>query len=745
MATERVPRPKPPEASEAPISRESLETQHRAKIRNRLITILTLLVVILLLFGFLVNYSGFYDAVELDTSLLIFAAVSVNIVVLTTVFYLILRNLFKLVYERRRLLAGVRLKTKLIIAFVALSLPSAGFHLMASGFMAFLFENWSEGEYRQVLDGAKVISGELTAREDDVMRLRTAQILADLPRNRAAFAQSDWLYVEGEGFEGGVFVYDPARQVIARWVSSDAVSRAWHYPAEARFRADGEHYWRERFEGRTLRRALLPLEGADEPLRVEVFDLSRPRLAGAMELISRKERNRRLVGRDLGMLVLTFLIVMTLLIIFAATWIAFYLARGFVTPIERLDAATHRVAEGELGYQVDQATLGPMEADFAGLVGSFNAMSGQLREQNLKLVQNTEDLRTSHHALGERNRLVELLLENIDAGIISLDDAGRVTALNRTAKRLLSLHTDGHAGRPYSEVLGSELTALLDELREQRREKGWRQVSRNLTLSSGADPLIIELTLMALEERGGGTEGPVVMLKDVSAMQRHQRALAWGEVARRVAHEIKNPLTPIQLSAQRIRRRYLEQPSAAPDVLDQCTRTIINEVTSLKKMVNEFSEFAQLPESRPLPGSMNDVIEEVAALYGHGLPENVRMELRLADDLPELPLDREQLKRVFTNLIDNAAAAVSSGGVITVRSAYDAEQRAVLVDVMDDGTGVPEHVRSRMFEPYTSTKEGGTGLGLTIVNQIVSDHNGYVRYSERKPRGTVFSMEFRLR
>jgi two-component system nitrogen regulation sensor histidine kinase NtrY len=237
----------------------------------------------------------------------------------------------------------------------------------------------------------------------------------------------------------------------------------------------------------------------------------------------------------------------------------------------------------------------------------------------------------------------------------------------------------------------------------------------------------------------------VALLKDVSALQRNQRALAWREVARRIAHEIKNPLTPIQLSAQRIRRRYLTQLDGEGEVLDQCTATIINEVASLKKMVNEFSQFAKLPESRPVPGDLNEVIQELSNFYQNGLPEHVRLQLELDGKLPPIPLDKEQMKRAFTNLIDNAVAAVTGGGTITIRTAFDPPAQAINVDVMDDGSGVPESIRARMFEPYTSTKDGGTGLGLTIVNQIVSDHNGYIRYSDRKPRGTVFSMEFRLR
>ena len=727
-----------------PSDRHSVQAQRdRARIRNRVISILTLLAGIIVLFAFLVNYSGFNDWKRIDTNLTVFVAVNVNIVLLTTVFYMLLRNLFKLIYERKQPFAGVRLKTKLIIAFVALSLPSTAFHLMASGFMAFLFENWSQGEFSRVLHNAQVVTQELNSRDDALMNQRADEVLPYLPRKREAYARPDWLGGYRPRFEGGVFVYDKNDQLIAQWVSGEAAAGAWRYPPPQDFQAPNGAAWSDERGGRTVRHILRRLP--DAPLKVEVLTLTTPELTSALTLLKGRFEHGRFFSRDLAALVLTFLIVMTLLIIFAATWIAFYLARGFVAPIERLDDATHRVSEGELGYQVDRNTLGPLEADFAGVVTSFNAMSRQLKEQNLKLVQTTEDLRSSHHQIGERNRLVELLLENIDAGIISLNPQGNVTALNRTARRLVQLRQDPWQDRHYRVVLPREVVDLLDEMLERMRLESKRQHSRNLNVTANRKAAIIEVNLLALENQDGQSEGTVVLLKDVAALQRNQRALAWREVARRIAHEIKNPLTPIQLSAQRIRRKYLDVLDGQGDVLDQCTATIINEVASLKKMVNEFSQFAKLPESRPVPGDLNAVIKELADFYENGLPEQVRLELELDGSLPPFPLDREQLKRAFTNLIDNAVAATSGGGTITIRTAYDAQAQAINVDVMDDGSGVPDHIRARMFEPYTSTKEGGTGLGLTIVNQIVSDHNGYIRYSDRKPRGTVFSMEFRVR
>jgi two-component system nitrogen regulation sensor histidine kinase NtrY len=304
-------------------------------------------------------------------------------------------------------------------------------------------------------------------------------------------------------------------------------------------------------------------------------------------------------------------------------------------------------------------------------------------------------------------------------------------------------------GRHYSVVFSREVTPLLDEMQEQLRGGTQREVTQNLTLTNQRKPVHAEVTVLRLEGVSQAPEGVVIMLKDVTAIQRTQRALAWREVARRIAHEIKNPLTPIQVQAERLRRRYVNGNSNGNDegqqLIDQSTRTIINEVSSLKKMVNEFSQFAKLPESQPVPDNLNEVLRELAPLYENGLPENIHMELDLDPDLPIFPLDREQIRRVFTNLVDNAAAAVGERGTIRVVTRYDRANGLATAEVLDDGPGVPEDLRSQLFEPYTTTKEGGTGLGLTIANQIVSDHSGYIRYHERKPNGSAFVIEFPLR
>jgi two-component system nitrogen regulation sensor histidine kinase NtrY len=707
-----------------------------------IVALASLFLAIVGLIVFLLNYSGFRDWKGIDANLFVFAAVSVNVVMLTAVFYLLLRNLFKLAYERRQPLAAVGLKTKLIVAFVALSLPSIAFHLIASGFIVSQFERWSQGEYKQTLGNAKVITDALEQREERLLRLTAEGLLPYLPRSRADYRAQDWLRRDTPRYEGGLYVYDRSQRIVAQWTSDILATQTWTQPPPDYLGQEQGYYWVDRLNDQVLRRLVLPLPNSPDGLRVEVFRRDAQPLAAALIGLDRKERMTRFLGNNLVLMVLSVLGVLGLLVIFAATWIAFYLARGFATPVETLADATHRVSQGDLGYQVERERLGPLRVDFDGLVRAFNGMSRQLKEQRIQLVEATESLRASHHQLGERNRLVELLLENVDAGIVSLNPAGEITAINGAARDLMQLGTDTVSRQHYRAVLSGEVVAMLDEVGAHLRGRPNRQETRNLTLSLNRKTTLVEATVLALDGREEA-EGLVLLLKDVTALQRTQRAHAWREVARRVAHEIKNPLTPIQLSAQRIRRHFLNGGDRNPQVLDQCTQTIIDEVSSLKTMVNEFSQFAKLPESQPEPGDINAVIRETARLYQNGLPEGIALALELDPAVPIIAIDADQMKRAFTNLIDNAAAAIRGQGIITLRTHYDPNTRRIHAQVLDDGVGVPDHIRGRLFEPYTSTKAGGTGLGLTIVNQIVSDHDGYIRYADRRPQGSVFTMEFR--
>jgi two-component system nitrogen regulation sensor histidine kinase NtrY len=334
---------------------------------------------------------------------------------------------------------------------------------------------------------------------------------------------------------------------------------------------------------------------------------------------------------------------------------------------------------------------------------------------------------------------MEIVLKNVSAGVISIDEKENVTTINTSAEQMLEIKGEVVLEKKFSEVLPKEyvgqIKRLLDELKSSRKDSIERQVLVNLEGKSLS--LLINLTTLRDEERK--SLGVVAVFDDLTQLIKAQRMAAWREVARRIAHEIKNPLTPIQLSAQRLRKRYLEKLQPDGTVFDECTRTIVKQVEELKGMVNEFSSFARMPASQPTPNHLNEIIQEALVLFQE-VQKQVHFEF-IPNDIPVLHVDRDQIKRVMINLIKNSLAAIKNEGKIRIQTSYDPKIQTVRLEVSDNGCGIPDEDKGRLFEPYFSTKKSGTGLGLTIVNAIISDHNGYIRVRDNKPQGTTFLIE----
>ncbi len=726
--------------------RELLSSDPR--IRNRLLAVLILLAFLAFLVSFNIQ-QGFAGAEEGRSRLFLFLAININIVLLAVVFYLIARNLLKLAYERRQHVLGVNLKTKLIIAFIILSLPAMGFHLFASIFIANTLESWLQGQHESVLNSARNISEVYHRELRKTMELKGWVWEQQLLRNKGKMPDSSFY----RDVDVNVTLYSVDRDIIYQKLIDETSRAFWKAPSMSewyRIELQDQTWLVEELPDRFIYRHLRRVQSRNRLVFVEIYQPAPRHVTSAINEIAEVELNSLLLSESRELVQRYFLVIfllMLLFIVFVATWIAFYLAEGFVHPIEDLAVATERVAEGELGYQVQPR--GSLDKDFSLLVQSFNAMSRDLRENRLALIRTTEHLQRSNRVLEEHTRFVELVLENITTGVISMDKDGRVEGINRSAKELLQLQTENFSGKHYSEVLTKESLRVFEEMSEKISENNLTSVSQNLTLVKQDSPIQVSATLLMLKNRAGGPVGMVSIYNNITEMQRLQRARAWREVARRIAHEIKNPLTPIQLSAERIRRKYTPQVEDQ-EALIQSTQTIINEVQQLKRMVSEFSKFAKIPESNPQPVDLNSVIEEALQLYRDNMPSRIQLKTDLAQDIPPVSLDREQMKRMFINLVDNAIDAIEKKGrisrifrqgEITVRTAFLPELSIAQVDIIDNGTGIDPEMSVQLFEPYSTTKDHGTGLGLTIASQTVTDHQGFVRFSNREEGGAVFTIE----
>jgi len=431
------------------------------------------------------------------------------------------------------------------------------------------------------------------------------------------------------------------------------------------------------------------------------------------------------------------LLLIALVIIFLATWFGFHLARGITVPIQELAMATERIADGDLDVQLDLRS----EDEVGTLVAAFNRMTADLRRSREELTAANQELQSSNLELDQRRRYMEIVLRNVTAGVISVDREGNLTTINKSAENLLKINAVQMLGQNFREVVDNRHLPIIRDFLHELSSSGRDSISRQVTVEILDQKITLLMNVTTLRDENQDFMGTVVVFDDLTQIVKAQRMAAWREVARRIAHEIKNPLTPIQLSAQRLRRRYLDQFKEDDKVFDDCTQMIIQQVDELKEMVNEFSNFARLPASQPAPNTLNDLISETLVLYSEG-HRPIRFDFIPGENIPIFNFDREQIKRVLINLLENAVSAVPpENGEIIIESAYNPTLKIVTLVVSDNGCGIPAQDKPRLFEPYFSTKTTGTGLGLTIVSTIISDHNGYIRVRDNHPHGTKFVVE----
>lgn len=425
------------------------------------------------------------------------------------------------------------------------------------------------------------------------------------------------------------------------------------------------------------------------------------------------------------------LIFVTMIIVFTAIWIGLQLAKSITVPIQKLANATKEVSRGNLSVKIED----PATDELGTLIDSFNQMIADLRTGQEQVAQKTSEV-------GARQRTIETVLNAISTGVIALDARGLVTTINPAAREMLDLPDKDPAGQPFRDVLDPEkfrdLGAAIDTALKNRTKISDREIQMVL----GGQFKTISLSLTPLRKPGEDFSGMIIALDDLTQLINAQKIAAWKEVAQRVAHEIKNPLTPIQLNAERIIRNFRKGDPAAADVIEEGARGIIQEAQAIKALVDEFSDFARLPKINLQPASLGDILRQVAALF-RGIFADVAIEVRVDPAVPaEIRLDAEQIKRAFINLIDNAIDAMNKSGTVTLQASFEPEARRVLVAVADTGPGVPAEDTSKIFLPTFSTKKKGRGLGLAIVSQIVREHEGSIRVESNRPSGAKFIIEW---
>jgi two-component system, NtrC family, nitrogen regulation sensor histidine kinase NtrY len=688
-------------------------------------------------------------------NILILVLININVILLLLLLYLTMRNLVKLFFERKKGIMGAKLRTKLVVAFMTLSLlPTVILFLVSVQFISTSIEYWfnlpierslrnslevGQGYYRRTID-------ELLSHGNSLSRLITYHGHTLLTRDEEMEKLVNDKRMEYHLATIKVFSHNMQLRCMSQDEKLDL----------SFFKDPGADVLRISFEKGSdnhdiqssttgqLVSGIVPIFSRTESKAVVGLVVMQAFIPAAfvnrLNAIPKgyeEFKQFKLLKKPIKIIHLITFSIVTLLIIFASVWFGLFLSRGITVPIQELAEGTHRIAQGDYDVFIDLES-----GDEIGvLVNSFNRMATDLKNSKVQLEEVNTELIRRNTEIEQRRLYMEIVLANVAAGVMSADAEGRIFTINKSAEKMLGLGAAGVIGQDYRKALNKPHLRRLNDFFGDKNlfKKGY--MKRQINLSTVDKTLTLFVSLNVLRDETDRYLGLVAVFEDLTEIERAQRMAAWREVARRIAHEVKNPLTPIQLSAQRLRKRYGHKLSAEDgQVFEECTNMIIDQVEGLKRLVNEFSSYARMPTPQLAIGDMRQIIEESVSLY-RDTQKGVKIVFHDAAEVPPLRIDGEQMKRVMINLLDNAIDAIKEEGQVEVGLSFDRERGVVEIEVADDGQGIPPEHKAQVFEPYFSTKKHGTGLGLAIVSEIISDHNGSIRVQLREPSGTRFIIE----
>jgi two-component system, NtrC family, nitrogen regulation sensor histidine kinase NtrY len=729
-------------------------TREQSRRRRERIIIIVSLGLIVFLTYLESHFLQFGSKLPMGSNVIIFALMNINVILLLLLVYLVTRNVVKLIFERKRNIFGHRLRTKLVITFFTLSLfPTIILFGLASQFISTSMEYWyniqveqslktslelGKSFYQKAINSGFTVSNQLSETVskggllDKVKRQQLLKLIRDARRehllhNIAIYSNNLEPLARDSQTESSPIVLDQPMRDVMQQVATNRQSLHHITPSAA-----GDLIW-------TLTPVYTPTDSKQIAGLLIVGQLLPKDLMTSMAEITRGFENyqqMKMLKKPIKISHLIMLSIVTLLILFCASWFGFYLAKSITVPIQELAEGTRRIADGDLDVHVDQDS----DDEIGTLVNSFNRMTLDLQASQAALKETNLELKLTSEENERRRRYMEIVLGNVAAGVVSVDGEGHIRTINKSAESMFGLKAEDVLHRHYSEVLQTNHMEIAGKFTEMHQITKQPTMQRQVRSLVGNRLMTLLVTVSILHDEEGQYVGIVVVFDDLTELEKAQRMAAWREVARRIAHEIKNPLTPIQLSAQRLRRKYLQRFTEDGKVFEECTRTIINQVDELKLLVNEFSNFARMPAASLAPNDLPEIVEETISLFRESHPSTT-FAFEQQNSLPLLDLDRDQMKRVMINLLDNAVAAVDGNGEISVNLSFDEILKIARLEVSDNGPGIPAKDKIGMFEPYFSTKEKGSGLGLAIVSNIIADHHGFIRVRDNQPRGTTIVIE----
>ncbi|UCD12015.1 MAG: HAMP domain-containing protein [Nitrospinaceae bacterium] len=714
-------------------------------------------VVVLALIGLTTLENHFLSqqtSAPIANNIAVLAVFNLILILLFILIVLIARNLVKLYHERKSRIIGSRFQTKLIVALLILALvPSTLLFITASKLFTYSIGSWFnlqvEGTLDQsmdvarsfysymekdALDKAKNIEKFIT--EDELYRQSRRENLTALTRAKVEEYQL-----------AGIVVFDNEKHRVAEELNpglslegidldyEDLIRKSINGEGVSEIRA-----WNQKI----FLAVVVPLaETLEEKTFIWGYIVTLTHIPKGTLLKIESIRNTYEDYKQQTFLKLpvsasyyvTFLLI-TLLILFSAIWLGFYIARGITVPIQELAKGTRRIAGGDLNFKIEYQA----NDEIGILVDSFNKMTSELSEGRMKVQRAHEHLKQTNMELERRRSYIETILENIGAGVISIDKKGRVTTFNKAAGKILNTHMADVFGTNYKDTFPvtfrNPIRKMIRQMTFQKRE----YLEEQIELRVEENTLTLLVNIQVLHDIDQKYLGLVIVFEDLTQMIKTQKVAAWREVAQGIAHEIKNPLTPIQLNTQRLRKKFYEDKDDFGRVFEESIDIISQEVEGMKELLSEFQRFSRMPAPNPKPASLHKIIDDVAILYTDLDRGDITIEKNYDARITQLNLDTEQIRRVFINLFENAVDAVGESGRIAITTRLHPEKHLAEIEFSDNGSGVSAADMNKLFLPHFTTKKRGTGLGLAIVNRIIVDHEGSIQVRGNQPRGTVFTL-----
>ncbi|PIP70257.1 MAG: hypothetical protein COW90_06400 [Nitrospirae bacterium CG22_combo_CG10-13_8_21_14_all_44_11] len=647
------------------------------------------------------------ESVSALTIVIVLVLLNLNVIALLTLIFFVSKNLIKLYIERKQKILGYKFKTKIVVIFVVLtSIPAGVLFFVASGLVTNYIDKLLNPQFSQPLTSS----------------LNVAKAVYEMERQKTIeFARA---VAAGERAVSG---YRVMRMNRSPENPTETIKAAFDGKEGAEV-ISGE-------DGDTIR-AAIPEYSGGKLTGIVVVETSLPKdIAVNVEKVKNAYEDYLKLESWKAPLKMNYLLILaffTLIVVFMSLWVALRIAKGITDPIQSLAQATEEVASGNLDVHLNLKR----EDEIGLLINSFNHMVAGLKDGK-------ETLQKAY-LKSDRERLwMENILAHINSGVVFLDVHGRILTMNSAACSILNVKTEDVINKNYREltarIASEELNALISGI----IIKDLKGIEKDVRVVAGDKRLILRVFVTTLRDKASTPIGLLVVFDDLTDVIKAQKAFAWEEVARRIAHEIKNPLTPIKLSTERMMKKWERKDKDFDQIFQRSTRTIVNEVDSLKRLVDEFSRFGKMPEIKKMPTNLASIINELLALYKDYKGFNIKVLLPV--DMPLIEIDGEQFKRALINIFDNAFQAMGNSGNIELKAQIDKASNRVSIDVADDGPGMKGEDKDKIFLPYFSTKKDGTGLGLAIANKIVTEHRGYIRVRDNNPKGTIFTIDLPIR